>query len=349
MLFSCMILVACAGRMLTNQLSTQRLAERWEQEEEFAQLSCYFRSGEGMTEDQIVPLRQSIKTALEEASINESDAQGRTWVDAYSTEGELTVSSDRSSATVRAFGVGGDFFLFHPLLLLSGTYFGTDDLNEDGVILDENVAWQLFGSYDVAGMTVEIDETTYPIRGVVRSDSGFFSEAAAEEKSTIYVSFSILEKQLHDESLTMDSYELLIANPVKEFGLSTLKKALTVDESSYEIVENSARFDLMHRLLLLKNFGVRSMNAKGIIYPYWENRARAYEDVSALLFVIELILLCYPVIYLIQKLHWLWKQKDRAKKAGKERMEVFWDKFSRLFRRTVKTYKAANKKADDLE
>ena len=342
-LFSCMILVACIERTLTGQLTSQQLASRWSKEEEFAQISCYFSKDAGMTKDQIAPLERQIQEALKEAASEDSDAGGRTWADAYSTEGQLTITSDRTSATVRAFGVAGDFFLFHPMKLLSGNYFGLDDVNEDGVILDENVAWQLFGSYNVAGMTVEIGNNAYPIRGVVRSDSGLFSKAAEEEASTIYVSYAILEQQMGGE-IGIDSYELLVANPVHEFGVSSLKNALGIEESKYELVENSARFDLKHRLLLLKNFGIRSMNTKGIIYPYWENRARGYEDISALLLAIEILLLLYPLFYLLRRLHWLWKHKEKGKAFLKEKLDVFWKNFSCLLKKTVKTYKVVNKK-----
>ena len=109
-----------------------------------------------------------IKTALQEASEDTSDVNGRTLVDCYSTKGELTLYSDRASITARAFGVGGDFFTFHPLKLLSGSYFDGEDLNRDGVVIDENVAWQLFGSNNVAGMYVEINGVQYPVRGVVK-------------------------------------------------------------------------------------------------------------------------------------------------------------------------------------
>lgn len=59
--------------------------------------------------------------------------------------------------------------------------------------MNENVAWQLFGSNNVAGMHVEINGVQYPVRGVVKSDKGYFSDAADEEAATVYVSYEILE------------------------------------------------------------------------------------------------------------------------------------------------------------
>lgn len=65
-----------------------------------------------MTKDYVIQLEQKLKTALQEASEDTSDVNGRTLVDCYSTKGELTLYSDRASITARAFGVGGDFSHF---------------------------------------------------------------------------------------------------------------------------------------------------------------------------------------------------------------------------------------------
>lgn len=307
-LFMCSILTACIERVLTGQLASQQLASRWSREGNFAQVSCFFSGDAGMTGDRIMLLEYRIQTALAEVAADEISESGRSWVCACSAQGELTVFSGRARATVRAFGVSGDFFLFHPLELLSGNYLNAEDLNGDGVILDENVAWQLFGSCNVSGMTIEIGDTAYIVCGVVRSDDGLFSEAAGEGVPTIYVSYPVLERQM-GSSIGIDSYELLIVNPAEEFGVRTLESALGLPGESYELVENSARFDLRHRFGLLKSFGIRSMVPKEIRYPCWENRARAYEDVSALLLVLELLFLCYPVCVLGWWIRGLWRRR----------------------------------------
>lgn len=321
------LLLAGAGRLLAGQLKEQNIASEWSKKDDYVQLSCFFSKDAGMTAEQILPVERQLTEALQNAAAENESGTGRSYVDAYSSQGQLTVYSDKTSVTVRAFGVGGDFFQFHPLKLLDGTYFDGNDFNGDGVILDENVAWQLFGGNHISGMTVEIDNVVYPVRGVVRSDSGFFSEAAEEEKPTIYVSYGILAKG-KEEPLPVDSYELLILNPVKQFGFRALKDAIGLDETSYEIVENTTRYGLSNRLALLKNFGVRSMRTKNIVFPYWENRARAYEDVIELLFVLELICLIYPVIRLVRFFHGMCKRR-------KELVRNLWKFLKELYKRVA--------------
>ena len=325
------ILLEGVERGLGRQLSTQQAAEEWSDKDHYAQVTCFFTEDAAMTKEMIAPVEYQLRNALQEASEDTSDANGRTLVDCYSSETSLTLYSDRSSMTTRAFAVGGDFFTFHPLKLLSGNYFDGEDLNDDGVILDESVAWQLFGSNNVAGMYVQIDGVQYPVRGVVESDSGYFSKASDEEAATVYVSYGVVERntgeEMSDNSLPIDSYEILIKNPVQKFGYNALKNAIGLDEKQYEIVENSTRFGLANRLDILKNFGVRSMSTKKIIYPYWENRAKGYEDLTALLLVFEVLCLVYPVIYLFGRLHFFWKHKKEYREKTADFIRIFVKQF----------------------
>jgi hypothetical protein len=300
-----MLLLVLADHRFTSQLTDQTLAKRWADDGSFSQVSCFFKSGSGLTEDSLVAVRYQLNAALENAGIGAESAEeaekGRNLVDAYSTIGTLSIASTRTSTDARAVGVGGDFFLFHPMTLLSGAYFDGDDFNSDGVILDEDIAWKLFGSSDIAGMEVTIGEAVYPVRGVVRRSTGAFSGAAGEDTPTIYVSYGILQGDTDgtDTTAQIDTYELLIRTPVTGFGVTSLTEALGLSEDSYEMVENSSRFSISHRLEIAKTFGTRSMRTSGLTMPYWENRARAYEDVSVLFLVFEGLLLVYPAVWIV--------------------------------------------------
>lgn len=325
------LILELAHHVYVSKLSSQQLVERWDSKEPFAQISCFFPEGSGMTGETIMGVERGLAQAMQEASIDTSGVDGRTLVDAYSVEETLYVSSLRDGTEVRAFGVSKDFFLFHPLELLDGTYFAQTDEASDGIILDENVAWQLFGSSHVAGLPVTIGDATYMVRGVVRADEGHFSEAAKESIPTVYVDFDTMEKlmavgdEIGGSSYAVDCYELLIKNPVSDFGTTTLEKVMeTCGIMDYEMVENSTRFGVTARWNRLKNFGARSMNAQGIIYPYWENRARAYEDVSTLLLVLELLLLCYPAVMLGRGILLVWRKRKAIKDFLKNKISGFF-------------------------
>ena len=135
---------------------SQQAAERWGGGEGVSQVSCFFSVDSGVTVDRLRSFEYGIDSALTDAAVQqESENPGaRLWADAYSADGQVTLSTDRATLTADAIGIGGDFFLFHPQTLLYGSYFSGNDLNSDYCVLDQDAAWQLFGSSDVAGMTV---------------------------------------------------------------------------------------------------------------------------------------------------------------------------------------------------
>lgn len=297
----------------TNQIigaqDTQQMARRWSKENDAAQVSCFFAADSETTEDTILMFEHGIDSALTEASVvQESENPGaRLWADAYSADGKITLSNNKTSVTADAIGIGGDFFLFHPLTLINGAYFSGNDLMQDYCVIDKDAAWQLFGSYDVAGMTVYISGIPHIVTGVVERPEGRLAEAAGLEGTLVYVSLETLETL--GTSYGINHYEIVMPDPVTGFAYNHVKENLGKEENATEVVENSARYSLLSRLKLIGQFGVRSMNGKGIISPYWENMARGYEDILMILTLLQLLTLLYPVILLLIAFIIWWRHK----------------------------------------
>ena len=76
------------------------------------------------------------------------------------------------------------------------------------------------------------------------------------------------------------------------------------------VVENSSRFGIEGLLTVIAEFGTRSMNARAIQYPYWENIARGWEDVLAIIFVLQILFLLIPLVIMITVLVIAWKRKQ---------------------------------------
>lgn len=281
---------------LRNSLPTQQIADRWDSSGKSAQVSCFISENEQVTVQQLTNLEHAIDSALVDVSIVKDNDNARLWADAYSARGELTVESSKTSITSTAIGVGGDFFLFHPFNLLSGSYFSDEDAMKDYVILDEDAAWQLFGSNDVVGMQVMIKGIPHIVRGVIERGSGRMNDKAGNDKVTFYVSYDSLTK--YGTSKGINTYEIVMPNPITGFALSTIKDKIGIDESNIQLVENSKRYSLLSLSTVLSEFGIRSMNQKAIVYPYWENVARGYEDILALILLIKFIFLLIPTILL---------------------------------------------------
>lgn len=303
----------------------QQMAERWSETGNAAQVSCFFAAGSDTTEDTILMFEHGIDSALTEASVvQESENPGaRLWTDAYSADGKITLTNNKSSVSADAIGIGGDFFLFHPLRLLNGAYFSGNDLMQDYCVIDEDAAWQLFGSSDVAGMTVYIAGIPHIVTGVVERPAGRLAESAGLDGTLVYVSLETLENL--GTSYGINHYEIVMPDPVTGFAYNHVKENLGSDEKAAEVVENSTRYSLLSRLKLIGQFGIRSMNGKGIIYPYWENIARGYEDILTVLTLLSLILLLYPAVLLLAAFVIWWRHKGwtlrDARLIGKDKLE----------------------------
>ena len=283
------------------------MVDRWNSDDQFAQVTAFLSDEASVTSDAIA----GTNIALRQALINAGQEQetGRILADAYCTWTMLNFSTDKAGTSFRTYGVGGDFFLFHPFTLVSGSYFDdSNDENSDGVVLDERAAWALFGGTDVEGMIVEAANTAYVVRGVVKSESGPFAKAAGAEEPTIYMNFKSLEKAISTEDkLKVRCYEILMKDAVDGFSRSMLETCLSIKEERREIVENSKRFSFSSRVGLVKNFYVRAMNTKSVVYPVWENRARCYEQFCIPLTILELIAIVVLAIDLIIMAYALYK------------------------------------------
>ena len=116
-------------------------------------------------------------------------------------------------------------------------------------------------------------------------------------------------------------------NPVKDFALGIVTEKIGVEENEVEIIENTTRFDLIPLLQIVRDFGMRSMNGKAIIYPYWENVARGYEDILALLLLFRMLFLLYPIVLLVILVIYLWKHRTWHSKDVKDWIERKWEQF----------------------
>ena len=319
--------------LLAGAQAEQRIARRWSSEGGTAQVSCFFSPNAGVTQDSIESFEHSLDNALKEASIEQESPNpgARLWADAYSADGTITLSTDKGTVQADALGIGGDFFLFHQLRLLSGSYFSGNDLMHDYVILDRETAWQLFGSTDVAGMLVTISGRPHMVIGVVERPSGKLYEAAGLDGPRVFVSYETLSA--YGNSGGINHFEIVMPNPVKQYALNYVREQLGSQEREVEVLENSTRYSIGKRLRLLLDFGTRSMNGKAIIYPYWENVARGYEDILALLTLFQMVFAVYPSGVLLVWIAIRWKKKtwtartvvvaisDKLQRVGEKRRE----------------------------
>ena len=77
------------------------------------------------------------------------------------------------------------------------------------------------------------------------------------------------------------------------------------------------------------------MNGKAIIYPYWENVDRGYEDILALMLLFRIIFIIYPIVLFVIFIIYLWKHRTWTFRDVKNFAERKWEE-ARLKRKAKK-------------
>ncbi len=334
-LCTALILAACVCfgiyARLSALLPSQQAAKRWQGEGEvpFGQSSCFLPVDETLTLEQVYQFRASILEKLQEAGY-EADYDTLLYRDAWCGFGKVNVSSELGHGEASLIAVGGDFFSFHPLRLLSGNYISESDLMKDQILLDEDLAWLLFGGSDLQGLEVKLNGVPFVVAGVVEREQDFASQKAYTSGMGLFMSYEAFSAL--DEKAAISCYELIMAEPVKDYTVSFVREKIPIGQGV--IVANSQRYSVWSLLKLLGQFGSRSMQKQGVILPYWENAARCVEDWCTLFLLLGLLATLYPLIIgvmLLIRLLRKGKEKltERLLPGGKERVSELVRRFNR--------------------
>ncbi len=277
-------------------LLSQQAAERWQGDNEtaFAQISCFASSGDSFTVEKIYQFRTDMLSKLTEASFEVSQDTSLIH-DAWCGFGSVDVANGQRKGKVSITAVGGDYFLFHPIKLIDGSYLSPDDLMLDRVLIDRETAWLLFGGEELAGMSFDINGRPFYVAGVIEREEDRFSQRAYDGGMGIYMHYDAYAALA--ENAPISCYELVMAEPVQGFAVSTAKEKFPI--GSGELVDNTYRFDTERMLNMLKSGSTRSMHLSSAVYPYWENAARGAEDACLRWLTAAIIFAALPAVLIV--------------------------------------------------
>ena len=310
-----MIVLTFAGKRLAGSQRYNYAAERWTQGEGgYTQVSCFFSEDSGFTRDNILPVRLSVKNTLKTVAVTDERCP-----DAYSVPlGRFVVTCDTacfSQAEVTA--ASGEFFMFRCFDLLSGNYFSDRDIMQDGTVIDRTLAFSLYGSDDVVGMNIYINNVSFKIAGVIDDPQTKYERECAGNYPKAYISYSKAAELAGTETFTkVTCYECIVPDPVDGFGYRAVSD---VFRDSYEgkllLVNNTERFTPSVRVKALKNLSRSGVRDDSVRLPYWENASRIVEHKLTVIYSVGRALLAVPVLtavwYVIQ-LFRLWVRKKRV-------------------------------------
>ena len=327
------LLELCLGFVIdfySSRLYDQNEAGRWSDEVRMAQISIFFTQDQMVEPDGLKRLEYQLKKKMVEAGMNhvaddeivdtievgednnsssdrrETDLSG-VYASCYSAQGISTlVFESKTAENITSIGVDGNFFMFHPLELVSGSYFYPEELMKDRIVIDEQLAWDLFGSNDIVGQCVQIGGINHYIAGVVKLNAGKINKSAGLSNSIVYMSYDSLSKygkilsgrnevaEISEDGVKaarggINCYEVVMPNPVDGMAARLVKESSGMEDRYISVVDNTNRFNGFSLFDVIKNIGIRSMWDKPVFYPYWENVARAWEDILARIFLLRVI------------------------------------------------------------
>lgn len=292
---------------LCGEFVEQTAAERWKgsNDARFAQVTGLLDESVGLDPVQEYSLRQSIETAL-------SGESEEAWVLAMSGFCAVNVSDDDEQVNARGICTSGNYAHFHPIRMVSGAWFDPNDVNQDGVVLDMQLAWRLFGGYDLQGFAVRINGQPVQIVGVVRLPEAGIEEDIYGSTPTVWFSMGLMERLGLNVKVTC--VEAVLPNPVSHFAADKLSGALGISSESEnsELVENTGRFGILQSLSAFFRPDKRVIRTNRVVYPYWENAARVGESRCGLYAAMIALLLLFPCGVAV---YWLFHGLALLKKA----------------------------------
>lgn len=293
----------------------------WDTDEmNFSQISIYYSESNSADLMTIISNRQSIKEKLKENSLKPEDGNYRKlFIDCASAIGETTLSGTLGSCNAAVTATYGDYFIFHPEQLMSGSYYSDEDINLDRVILDKQCSWQLFGAIDTAGMSVTIGDNIFYVAGVVDTPEDRYGKAAYGSTPRIYMPYDSISRAGIKAPIV--SYELCIPDIVKDFAVTIAKEINTADEANSAVIEQTGRFGTVKLFEGFRKIPENAMITTSFRYPWTENRIRAAEAQARLYAGFMVIFLIIPAFSLVYALYKLTKLAGAGLRAAKEKAE----------------------------
>lgn len=336
--FVCLVLllvISLYKNSRINSLYDQNAGKYWVKENNSgSQISLFFKFGAKVDENLVNDLRYYVASDYSKIMDTTFDSSenpfGGPYTYAFSATGtvELVTSllEDKSYPDINVMGVGGDFFIFHPVNLATGRYLDSSVFDENSIVLDSGTANRLFGSYDCLDAEILIDKIPYYVKGVYDPEENSFNTKGGD-KGYAFIPYKTLDK--HGKSNGISCIEFVAENPVENYlyNLFLNSQVSSLDKESFELVDNTKRFGIPNLFSVISDFGIRSMKSVSIIYPYWENVARGYEDIFAVLLIAQIFLWLVLSIMLIAYISYRFKNRTVHMKQVKDKIYEIQDNF----------------------
>lgn len=301
------LIFGCARRSVTKDNVRDFAAETYQgaSETNYTQLAVYLTEEDYLTPDGMMGVKNDLESAMTEASIE----HGGRYLLSGSSEQSVVLARDAITVDATATVYFGDWFGLHPHLPLKGGYVTESAATTDFCVIDDLAAWRIFGSTDVCGMELSINEKLYTVSAVLAADRSTYASYYGE-KPRVYILYS--SAAMRDERITFTTLEAVLPDPITDSAKNMFSEAVASYSEDVHVITD--RFTLPELWEDIKNMTALGV-MEGKTYPYYENVARVMETKCAMLLSFEgafwslaavflvtlLVLIFYPISKRIQE------------------------------------------------
>lgn len=280
-------------------------------------------------------IRESLNTIVE-SSATESEknqkkkdkneevtSMSKLWIDAYSSEAKaqlFAVIGEKTSETsveTSITGVSGNYSLFHPMEILSGSFLASEVIDSQDIVINEQLAWNMFKSYEVTGLKIIIGSRVYTVVGVVRESASESDLLAGSDKARAYIYFEELANLIpssgpesnlplqenisseggETDPITQDNlaimcYEAVLPDQISGIAENDLKSSIAAYNDSaknFLVISNTGRFGLFRLADGVFPVGENAAVQSKFTYPTSELSAQIAESLLVYWWTILLI------------------------------------------------------------
>lgn len=299
-------------------LESQKAAERWESGTDeglrYSQISCFISEDAAFTFSEIPRIENGVRSKLTEDSYAAPDDDARLFIYSAFAEAEASFTAGNNSVQSKLYCTTDDYFLIHPHDMVSGWYYNGSEIMENGIVVNEDLAFRLFGGINVAGMKANLSGIECVILGVTSGPSSESEKKEWTEEPCAYIVSDLAESVVPEIAVTC--FEIVLPNPVKDYAMTAVKDNTDFQDGMCEYFENTGRYSFVNLVKNISSASERVTKTGTIYYPFWENAARKADERCFSVAVILVITAVIPLLYVLYIIGILFMNKEKLVMQG---------------------------------
>lgn len=138
-------------------------------------------------------------------------------------QGSGTIGTDTRSTQADVYAVSGSFQDFHHMQMLFGSFLPRKEAGGMAAVLDSDLAYRLFGTYNAVGLELQYQGKTFEVCGVYKADDSVLGLMSGNGQFRAYVSGYDL---VNAGTLKINGFEAQVPTGAPGEAVTTIKSAM---------------------------------------------------------------------------------------------------------------------------